>query len=89
MSGAAATRGSSFAAPYACAYASWPCVTTATVALGTPVLERTAEAIESTRADSAAVPLPCARACADSTRRTVASEQERIRLRSVMVLDGE
>src|SRR5690348_13724080 len=53
MSGVAATRGSSLAVPYAWAYASCPCMTTATVALGTPVLASTAAAIESTRAESA------------------------------------
>src|SRR5512140_8234 len=88
MSGVAATRGSSLAVPYACAYASCPCVTTATVALGTPVLESTAVAIESTRADSAS-PARCA--CVEEELRRSAStgRQQRRGYRSVMTLNGK
>src|SRR6478672_11831450 len=48
MSVVAGTAGSSFPDPYALAYASCPCLTTATDALGTPVARRTCIAIEST-----------------------------------------
>src|SRR3954463_1787645 len=49
MSGVALTHGLSLAHPQAFAYASLPCRTTATVALGTPVVRSTCVAIESTR----------------------------------------
>lgn len=62
MSGVARTGGSSFAMPYAFAYASWPFLTTATVALGTPVDCKIWLVSESTREPIEVVAPPCANA---------------------------